>query len=82
MKLKPGSREKLAQAQALLATIGLSVYDAANLAFAVDIDDELNNTECWETRPVDIEEWREVNSDLAQDAWNADVDAAFAYFEE
>lgn len=82
MKLKPGSRELLAQAQALLATIGLTACDIADLAFAVDIDDELNNPDYWETRPADVEEWREANSDIAQDAWNADVDAAFTYFED
>ena len=81
MKLKPGSRETLAQAQALLATIGLTVASAASLAMAVDIDDELNDTECWDERPADVEEWRDANEDNARDEWHADINDAFTHFE-
>lgn len=84
LTLKPGSRELLAQAQELLATIGLTAAGVSSLALAIDIDDELNDPEIWEKRPTSIDEAYEQLSDSQQsiECWHGELDEAFTHFIE
>jgi hypothetical protein len=68
--LKPGSRELLAQAEALLATIGLTPVKAASLAMAVTIVDEVNDPDIWDKPPT----WDEYCSAALDDAYDAYCD--------
>jgi len=82
--LKPGVTERLAEAVALLNTVGLTVAEVADMALAVDI---ANATDEWlieepDDPRVSFDDYCDGEMESAQEAWVDELEQTRKYFIE